>query len=298
MSLQKVNQTTGELTQIAGLSGGGGGGETYYPGPGIDISSDNVISSKAVEFAGTQAQWDALSAEEKATYDYINITDDTNQIQYSPGHSISDGTSEKTQREVLEFDGFNVTDDSANGKTKVAEVPYTAGSLIDITNKEISVDGDKVKATFVGTIAEWEALSASEKAEYELVNLTDDLAGGAQAVVDAVEENNFSPVTSNAVYGVAADLDALTETVSILAGKELFYVIGQRPASGTTMTLNDNRFIAGKKYMVIYVTTAANGALCVNLPTCSTNGQVTFGSIIGPISSLPAEQCFLCIQHS
>lgn len=177
---------------------GNGGGSSLTAGFGIDI--DNGVI-KTTDFVGTQAQWNALTSAQKAAYDFVNITDDSSEVTYSPGHAISDGTTEKTQREVLEFDGFTVTDDSVNGKTKISEVPYTAGSLIDITNKEISVDENKVKSTFVGTIAEWEALSSSEKAEYELVNLTDDLAGGAQAVVDAVEENNFSPVTSNAVYG-------------------------------------------------------------------------------------------------
>ena len=119
-------------------------------------------------------------------------------------------------------------------------MPYTAGSLINITNKEISADEDKVKATFVGTIAEWEALSSSKKAEYELVNLTDDLAGGAQAVVDAVEENNFSPVTSNAVarklvkYLDASGSASSTGVISIpddLSGKTILAasVTGSNP---------------------------------------------------------------------
>lgn len=197
-------------SNLVTLIGQGGGGAAYYAGPGINISDDNVISSKAVEFAGTQAEWDALSAQEKSVFDYINITDDTSEETYQPGHSISDGTSEKTQREILEFNGFNVTDDSVNGKTKISEVPYTAGDGVEITGKEISTDDELLPYTFVGTKAEWETLSVAEKAKYKLVNLTDDIAGGDMVVVDTVAENDMNPVTSNAVY--AALESALTWT--------------------------------------------------------------------------------------
>lgn len=178
---------------------GGGGGETYYAGPGINISDDNVISSKAVEFAGTQAEWDALSTQEKSVFDYINITDDTSEETYQPGHSISDGTSEKTQREVLEFDGFTVTDDSVNGKTKISEVPYTAGDGVEITGKEIAVSDD-ISRTWTGTRAEWDAIVDKSPYDGWIINITDDPASGMETVVDSVEEGNLGAVTSNAVY--------------------------------------------------------------------------------------------------
>ena len=176
--------------------GGGGGGSNYTAGFGINISNDNEIST--TDFVGTQAEWDALTATEKAAYDFVHITDDITDVNYSPGHTISDGTSEKTQREVLEFNGFDVTDDSVNGKTKIAEVPYTAGKGVEITNKEIAVD-ESIRTTFIGTQAEWNALTTDEKAEYELVNITDDAASGAQVVVDEVTEGNMNAASSNAV---------------------------------------------------------------------------------------------------
>lgn len=180
---------------------GGGGGETYYAGPGINISDDNVISSKAVEFAGTQAEWDALSTQEKSVFDYINITDDTSEETYQPGHSISDGTSEKTQREVLEFEGFTVTDDSVNGKTKVAEVPYTAGDGVEITEKEISVS-DEISRTWTGTKAEWDAIADKSVYDGWIINITDDQASGVGVVVDEATLGNMSAITSNAVAKV------------------------------------------------------------------------------------------------
>lgn len=186
-------------SNLVTLIGQGGGGAAYYAGPGINISDDNVISSKAVEFAGTQAEWDALSEREKSVFDYINITDDTSEETYQPGHSISDGTSEKTQREILEFNGFNVTDDSVNGKTKISEVPYTAGDGVEITGKEIAVSDD-ISRTWTGTRAEWDAIVDKSPYDGWTIEITDDPASGVGPVVDAVEEDNMNAVTSNAVY--------------------------------------------------------------------------------------------------
>ena len=108
---------------------GNGGGSSLTAGFGVSIENDEI---KTTDFVGTQAQWDALTDDQKAAYDFVHITDDSSEVTYSPGHAISDGTTEKTQREVLEFEGFTVTDDSVNGKTKVAEIPYTAGEGIEI----------------------------------------------------------------------------------------------------------------------------------------------------------------------
>ena len=55
-----------------------------------------------------------------------------------------------------------------------------------------------IKSTFVGTQAEWDALTAEQKATYRLVNITDD--GESGDVVDAVTNGDMHPVTSNAVY--------------------------------------------------------------------------------------------------
>lgn len=201
------------LSLLAG--GGGGTGATYVAGTGINISS-NIISGayqagdginidqatiSTTDFVGTRAEWDALTATQKEAYDKIFITDDTTHLDEYPGHEIFDGTTAKVQREGLSFVGFNVTDDSTNNKTKIEEVPYTAGDGIDIINKEVSVDETR-PSTFIGTVQEWEGLTTAEKAQYTLVNLTNDPVVGPQVVVDAVEDGNLNPVTSNAVYDV------------------------------------------------------------------------------------------------
>lgn len=63
-----------------------------------------------------------------------------------------------------------------------------------------------VKKTFVGTRAEWDALTTAEKKEYDICNLTDDLAGGELIVSDEVTEGDLNPVTSNAVANAIDEL--------------------------------------------------------------------------------------------
>ncbi len=181
-----------------------GGGSNYTAGFGISIE-DNEI--KTTDFVGTQAEWDALTDDQKTAYDFIHITDDSSDVNYSPGHAISDGTSEKTQREVLEFEGFTVTDDSVNGKTKIAEVPYTAGDGVEITEKEISVSDD-ISRTWTGTKAEWDAIVDKSPYDGWIINITDDQAVGSY-IEDAVTEGSLNAVTSGATY------DAITNLFSI-----------------------------------------------------------------------------------
>lgn len=73
MSFSKVNKTTGELTQIAGITTGG---SNYTAGNGINIDANNVISSDAVIFTGTTDEWNALSLAEKIQYTHTSFTND------------------------------------------------------------------------------------------------------------------------------------------------------------------------------------------------------------------------------
>ena len=170
------------------------GSGNYTAGFGVDISDDEI---KTTDFVGTAQEWANVS--DKTIYDFVHITDDTSQVEEgAPGHSISDGTSEKTQREILEFEGFTVTDDSTNGKTKVAEIPYTAGDGVDITNKEISVSDD-ISRTWTGTKAAWDAIVDKSVYDGWIINITDDQAVGSY-IEDAVTEGSLNAVTSGAVY--------------------------------------------------------------------------------------------------
>ena len=192
------------------ISGGGGGGGSYTAGFGIDIDNDEI---KTTDFVGTQVEWNALTPTQQAAYDFIHITDDTSSVTYKPGHSISDGTGEKTQRDGLVFEGFTVTDDSTNEVTKIAEIPYTAGDGINISNKEIVVSDD-IARTWTGTTAQWNAIVDKSIYDGWNIEITDDSATGAGVVVDTIADGNMNAVTSNAVYSLESTL------------RRKFYVIG------------------------------------------------------------------------
>ena len=71
----------------------------YTAGNGIDIT-DNEISVETYIFTGTQAQWDALTTDQKKEYDICNITDDA---------SSDDEIYTKSEIDVLLDDKANVT---------------------------------------------------------------------------------------------------------------------------------------------------------------------------------------------
>ena len=181
---------------------------------GFNIKIDgNKIETKT--FVGTKAEWDNLTAAQKAKFDTVSITDDSGLPNAIPGHEVLDdaGTTAMPQRSNIHFPDFEVTDDSVNDITIVNEVPYTAGDGIDITNKEVSVDETR-PSTFVGTLNEWNGLTTAEKAEYTIVNITDDPTVGPQVVVDVVEDGNMNPVTSNAVADITKDLVTTSDTIT------------------------------------------------------------------------------------
>ncbi len=75
---------------------------------------------------------------------------------------------------------------------------FTTGTWETFTNKCKALF-PFLKRTFQGTRAEWNALSSTEQANYDIVNITDDVAEGGAVVVDEVTSGNLNAVTSNAV---------------------------------------------------------------------------------------------------
>ena len=194
----KPDNSTLEVTASGTIKG------NYRGGYGIKVDG-NEISSKV--FVGTQADWDALTPVQKAVYDTVSITDDASAMNNTPGHEIVD-TSDTAlpQRSKLKVNGATITDDSTNDTTIVEVDEYTAGRGIGIdSNKEVSVD-DKIRTTFIGTKAEWEALTNVQKAEFELVDITDDPCGSGIVVVDVVADGNMNAVTSSATYNAIQNL--------------------------------------------------------------------------------------------
>ena len=225
-------------TEYVSIGGGGGGGTTYTAGFGININSEDEIST--TDFVGTQDEWNALSAAQKAAYDVINITDDVTSISYKPGHSISDGTTEKTQRDGLVFDGFSVTDDSTNEVTKIAEIPYTAGDGITITNKEVAVSDD-ISRTWTGTQSQWDAIVDKSPYDGWIINITDDAGAGVGPVVDVVEDGNMNAVSSNAVYDGLALKANLTQISNPNLLDNPWFTVNQRGQSSYTISGDETR---------------------------------------------------------
>lgn len=65
---------------------------------------------------------------------------------------------------------------------------------------------------FVGTQAEWDALSTAEKNEYSQASLTD-VNSVVHVPTDTIENGNLQPVTSNAVYDALAKINGSTSVV-------------------------------------------------------------------------------------
>ena len=189
-----------ETLKVDGITGTLSG--NYEGGFNIKIDG-NTISTKT--FVGTLEEWNNLTSAQKAKFDTVSITDDGTTPIATPGHEVLDSTDTPLpQRTNIQFEGAEATDDSTNDITKVTITPYTAGDGIEIDDHEVSVTEDR-PATFVGTTQEWDALTAAEKAQYKIVNLTNDVTGGETVVVDTIENGNLNPVTSNAVYNFPID---------------------------------------------------------------------------------------------
>lgn len=158
-------------------------------------------------------------------YTYDASQDQLNEIG-GAGHIIKDaaGTS-YTKRENLQFVGTTVTDDSTNNTTIVS---------VDETN-------------FVGTLAQWNALTLAQKAKYKTVDLTDDFNGDP---IDATPTaNSQHAVQSGGVYTAlatkadAADVtsinEALTNIDSVISTNGAKNLL---PNEGSTQVINGVTF--------------------------------------------------------
>lgn len=77
----------------------------------------------------------------------------------------------------------------------LTQVSYTAGYGIDIDNNEIS------KSDFVGTLAEWEALTPEEQVTYDSVGITDDFKQNTDVEVAYVDDLPTANI-KDIVYGL------------------------------------------------------------------------------------------------
>lgn len=128
-------------------------------------------------------------------YGYVNTNNDTY------GYVYTDGT-DKTftgQRMMVQIDGQKLY--YGNARTQV---------LLKVGGSDI----------FVGTQAQWDALTTAQKNEYSQANITD-TSSTVFVPVDTVADGNMNPVTSNAVYdkfnAVETTITGTSRTVSVTA---------------------------------------------------------------------------------
>ena len=97
-----------------------------------------------------------------------------------------------------------------------------------------------------GTLAEWEALPAAEKAKYDQAEVIDEYTG-VPVVVDKVESGNLNPVTSNAV-AEATKVIRLTPTKTANVGTVYdaeFLRIGRLVSINVNFVVNSGTLYTG-----------------------------------------------------
>ena len=88
---------------------------------------------------------------------------------------------------------------TAGGDTKYHYYIGKVDSSDSTNNELVALETGAGASIFVGTQAEWNALSTAEKNEYQQANLTD-VNSVVHVPVDTIADGNMNPVTSNAVF--------------------------------------------------------------------------------------------------
>lgn len=138
-----------------------------------------------------------------------------------------------------------------------------------------------LKKEWIGTRADWDLLSATDKAHYDKVSFIDDTADGGAVVVDEVTAGNLNPVTSNAVAGYALAKSELVPGTS-KAIMTNFEDQGYDAIDGTTVYANN----AGRIQ-------CRNGVRAVANPTTARQWPVTSSAAKDEFIALGGLQFYL-----
>lgn len=112
--------------------------------------------------------------------------------------------------------------------TQNSTKPITSGGVYD------ALQGVGANDNFIGTVAEWEALTDTQKAQYKTVDFTDDFNG---ATIDAVPtQNSTNAVSSGGMY------DVVDPMLNVLGAKNILpnHAIPQQVIQGITFTVNSD----------------------------------------------------------
>lgn len=118
---------------------------------------------------------------------------------------------------------------TAGGDTKYNYYIGKVDASDPLNNELVALETGAGSSIFVGTQAEWDALSTAEKNEYSQASLTD-VNSVVHVPVDVVADGNMNPVTSNAVFdalntinvipnGITPNASIVTSSGELYAGK-------------------------------------------------------------------------------
>ena len=168
-----------------------------------------------------------------------------------------------------------------NGTIFVEVSNYEIGDGLNLDDNTLSAD----TVIFTGTSTEWNAVV--DKSKYDIVNLTDEATG---EVVDAVENGNLNPVTSNAVYdGLSLKVNTTAITNPNLLDNPWF-----------TVNQRGNGTISSKDGYIIDRWTYLNAPTSGGTSVTSENGVRFYGQTGNRffIQKLPADEIALLVDKT
>lgn len=158
---------------------------------------------------------------------------------------------------------------------------FTPASFTYFINKCVALF-PFLKRTFTGTQTEWDALSSTEKLNYDIADITDD--GETGDIADVVEDGNMNPVTSNAVYdAIVSKLNVINGTRPSEVGVTVIFAV----PSTEFFLLVGGWNISGSSYRALYYISLEPRANTVIVKSISTAlGESGFaGTITGTYAS-------------
>ena len=102
---------------------------------------------------------------------------------------------------------------TAGGDTKYHYYIGKVDASDPLNNELVALETGAGSSIFVGTQAEWDALSTAEKNEYSQASITD-ANSVVHVPVDVVADGNMNPPTSNAVYDA---LNSLAKSINLVS---------------------------------------------------------------------------------
>lgn len=129
---------------------------------------------------------------------------------------------------------------TAGGDTKYHYYIGKVDASDPLNNELVALETGAGSSIFVGTQAEWNALSTAEKNEYSQASLTD-VNSVVHVPVDVVADGNMNPVTSNAVYDALNTVESTTINLALSSTIESAYLPFVLKKTGKTVVANGLR---------------------------------------------------------